>query len=102
MTTTRHLTERENNNKYITHEIVSKMFENNKDFYNDVVRENFDIKLFGQSFKKRKWCPRQVVGFLAFGRIMDADVVMNLLGKYCPNWRSQFWWLVFSEHARNS
>ena len=84
-------------NKYITHEIVGKMFENNKDFYEDVVRENFDIKLFEQSFRKRKWQPKQIVGFLAFGRILDVDVVMNLLEKYCPNWRSQFWWLVFSQ-----
>ena len=90
--------ERENNeNKYVSHEITKRMFENNKDFYDDVISENFDIKLFGQSFKKRKWCPRQVVGFLAFGRIMDADVVINLLGKYCPNWRPQFFWFVFSQ-----
>ena len=87
--------------KYVSHEIVSKMFENNKDFYDDVVRGNFDIKLFGQSFRKGKWQPRQVVGFLAFGRILDADVVLNLLGKWVPNWRSQFWWLVFSERVGN-
>ena len=89
------------NNKYITHEIVKKIFENNKDFYDDVVRKNLDIRLFEHSFRKRKWQPRQVVGFLAFGRILDADVVMNLLEKYCPNWRAQFWWLVFSEHAKD-
>ena len=88
-------------NKYVSHEIVSKMFENNKDFYNDVVRENFDIKLFGQSFRKGEWQPRQVVGFLAFGRILDAGVVIDLLGKYCPNWRAQFFWLVFSGRVGN-
>ena len=88
-------------NKYVSHEIVGTMFENNKNFYEDVVRKNFDIKLFEHSFRKRRWCPRQVVGFLAFGRIMDVDVVINLLEKYCPNWRGQFWWLVFSEHIKN-
>ena len=85
------------NNKYVSHEITKKMFENNEDFYDAVVRKNFDIRSFGQSFRKRKWCPRQVVGFLAFGRIMDADLVMSLLGKYCPSWRAQFFWLVFAE-----
>ena len=88
-------------NKYVSHKIVGKMFKNNKDFYNDVVSKNFDIKLLEHSFRKKRWYPRQVVGFLAFGRIMNVDVVMNLLGKYCPNWRSQFWWLVFSEHIEN-
>ena len=104
MTTTRHLTERserENNNKYVSHEIVGRMYNNNKDFYDDVVCENFNIRLFGQSFKKRMWQPRQVVGFLAFGRILDAGVVIDLLGKYCPNWRAQFFWLVFLEHMKN-
>ena len=96
------------NNKYVSHEIVKTMFENNKNFYDDVVRKNFDIKLFEQSFRKRKWSPRQVVGFLAFGRIMDraqrgygANVVVEFLEKYCPNWRAQFWWFVFSEHIKN-
>ena len=88
-------------NKYVSHEIVGEMYKNNKDFYDDVISKNVDIKLFGQSFKKRKWQPRQVVGFLAFGRIMDVDIVINLLEKYCPNWRSQFWWFVFSEHVIN-
>ena len=84
-------------NRYISHEIVKKIFENNKNFYDDVVRENFDIKLFEQSFRKKRWSPRQVVGFLAFGRILDVDVVMNLLEKWVPNWRPQFWWFVFLE-----
>ena len=87
-------------NKYVSHEIVERMFENNKDFY--VVRKNFDIKLFERSFKKRKWCPRQVVGFLAFGKIMDDDsAVIKLLNRYHKNWRAQFWWFVFSEHIKN-
>ena len=102
MTTTRCLTgrgERESN-KYVSHEIVKKMFENNEDFYDAVVHKNYDIRLLEQSFRKRKWCPRQVVGFLALGRVMAADLVMSLLEKYCPNWRAQFWWLVFAEHVR--
>ena len=82
--------------KYVSHEIVKKMYENNEGFYDDVVRKNFDILLLEQSFKKRRWCPRQVVGFLALGRIPghDADAVVNLLEKWVPNWRAQFWWLV--------
>ena len=94
-------------NKYVSHEITKTMFENNKDFYDDVVRKNFDIKLFEQSFKKRRWSPRQVVGFLAFGRIMDraqrgydVDDAINLLEKYCPNWRPQFWWFVFLQNMQ--
>ena len=105
MTTTRCLMgrgERSENDKYVSHEIVKKMFENNEDFYDAVVRKNFDMRLLEKSFKKRRWCPRQVVGFLALGRITgyDADLVMSLLEKWVPSWRSQFWWLVFSEHAR--
>ena len=88
-------------NKYVSHEIVETMIENNKDFYDDVVRKNFDIRLFEQSFRKRKWSPRQVVGFLAFGRIMDDVDVVEFLGKYCPNWRAQFFWFVFSQHIKN-
>ena len=103
MTTTRCLTgrgERENN-KYVSYEIVKKMYENNEDFYDDVVRKNFDIRLLEQSLRKKKWCPRQVVGFLALGRITDADLVMSLLEKWVPNWRAQFFWLVFAEHVKN-
>ena len=97
--------ERENNkNKYVSHEITKTMFENNENFYETIVRKNFDIKLFERSFRKRKWSPRQVVGFLAFGRIMDrgydVDVVINLMEKWVPNWKAQFWWLVFSEHVK--
>ena len=90
------------NNKYVSHEIVGRMYENNEDFYDDVVRKNFDMRMLEQSFRKRKWCPRQVVGFLAFGRIAGYDVglVMSLLERWVPNWRSQFWWLVFAEHVR--
>ena len=89
------------NNKYVSHEITKTMFENNKKFYEDVVRKNFDIKLFGQSFRKRKWRPRQVVGFFAFGRIMNVDVVIKFLEKWVPNWKAQFWWFVFLEHVKN-
>ena len=35
------------NNKYVSHEITKKMFENNEDFYDAVVRKNFDIRSFG-------------------------------------------------------
>ena len=41
-------------NKYVSHEITKTMFENNKNFYEDVVRKNFDIELFERSFKKTK------------------------------------------------
>lgn len=68
------------------------MFENNRDFYEDVISKNFDIKLLEHSFRKRKWCPKQVVAFLAFGK--QTDGVVELLEKWVPNWRAQFWWFV--------
>ena len=77
------------------------MFENNKDFYEDVVSKKFDIRLYEQSFKKRKWCPKQVVAFLAFGRIIEDVDVIDLLGKWRSNWKSQFWWFVFLQHIKN-
>ena len=40
--------------KYVDHEITKKMFLNNMDFYNDVRKRRFDIRLFEQSFRKRK------------------------------------------------
>ena len=92
---------RSENDKYVSHEIVGRMFENNGDFYDDVVRKKFDIRMLEQSFLRKKWQPRQVVGFLALGRIMDVGLVMSLLERWVPNWRSQFWWLVFSEHVKN-
>ena len=61
------------------HKITKMMFENNMDFYEDVVRKNFDIKLFKSSLTKRKWCPKQVVSFLAFGQIMNKDEVLTLI-----------------------
>ena len=77
------------------HEITKMMFENNRDFYEDVVRKNFDIKLLESSFRKRKWCPKQVVAFLAFGQVMDKDEVLVLIESWVPNYRAQFWWFVF-------
>ena len=70
------------------------MFENNKDFYEDVVSKKFDIKLLEHSFKKRKWCPKQVVAFLAFGYCGKTGV-LELLNEWCLNWKVQFWWYVF-------
>ena len=57
--------------KYIDHEITKTMLLNNMDFYDDVGNRRFDIRLYERSFRKRKWCPLQVIiGFLAFGRVL--------------------------------
>ena len=72
------------------------MFLNNMDFYDDVRDKKFDIRLFGLSFKKRKWCPLQV---LAFGRMFKDVDVTGLLAKWVPNYRAQFWWFVVKNHA---
>ena len=80
--------------KYLDHGITKKMLLNNMDFYNDVRNRGFDTRLFEQSFRKGKWCPLQVIGFLAFGRVLkDVDVV-GLLARWVPNYRAQFWWFV--------
>ena len=80
--------------KYVDHEVTKTMFLNNMDFYDDVLDRGFDIRLFELSFKKRKWCPLQVIGSLAFGRMLkDVDVV-SLLARWVPNYRAQFWWFV--------
>ena len=91
-----------NMSKYVSHEIVGRMFENNEDFYDDVVRKKFDIRMLERFFRRGRWCPRQVVGFLALGRIPDHDaaLVVSLLERWAPNWRVQFWWLVFAEHVK--
>ena len=52
--------------KYINHDVTKVMFQNNMDFCDDVCDRKFDIRLFEQSFRKRKWCPLQVIGFSAF------------------------------------
>ena len=65
--------------KYVDHEVTKTMFLNNIDFYDDVRDKRFDVRLFERSFKKRKRCPLQVIGFLAFGR-MFKDVT-GLLAK---------------------
>ena len=49
------------------------------DFYNDVLDKKFDIRLFEQSFRKPKWCPLQVIGFLAFGTVLKEVDVTGLL-----------------------
>ena len=69
------------NPKYVYHEITRTMFLNNMDFYDDVLRKGFDIRLFELSFKKQKWCPLQVIGFLAFGRMFKDVDVTGLLAK---------------------
>lgn len=54
------------------------MFENNRDFCDDVRREEFNIQLFETSFKKKKWCPKHVVSFLAFGHgVKDREIVLS-------------------------
>ena len=40
--------------KYVDHEITKTMFLNNMDFYDKVLDGGFDIRLFEQSFRKRK------------------------------------------------
>ena len=80
--------------KYVDHEITKTMLLNNMDFYNDVCDRRFDIRLFEQSFRKRKWCPLQVIGFLAFGRVVKDVNVTGLLARWVPNYRAQFWWYV--------
>ena len=82
--------------KYVDHEITKTMFLNNMDFYNDVLDKGFDIRLFEQSFRKRKWCTLQVIGFLAFGRVLKDLDVTGLLAKWVPNYRAQFWWFVMA------
>ena len=72
------------------------MFLNNKDFYDDVLDKRFDIRLFEESFKRRKWCPLQVIGFLAFERVLKDVDVTGLLAKWVPNYRTQFWWYVMA------
>ena len=59
--------------KYLDHDITETLFQNNRDFYDDVCDKEFDIRLFEQSFKKRKWCPMRVIGFIALGRVMSED-----------------------------
>ena len=76
------------------HKITKMMFENNRDFYEDVVRKNFDIKLLKSSFTKRKWCPKQAIAFLAFGQVMNKNKVLALIESWVPNYRAQFWWFV--------
>ena len=85
--------------KYVDHEITKIMFLNNVDFYDDVRDKKFDIRLFELLFKKRKWCPLQVIGFLAFGRIFKDIDVTGLLAMWVPNYRAQFWWFVFKNHV---
>ena len=71
--------------KYVGHEITETMFLNNVDFYDDVRDRKFDVRLFELSFKKRNWCPLQVIGFLAFGRVFKDVDVTGLLTKWVPN-----------------
>ena len=80
--------------RYFNHDVTKEMLQNNVDFYNDVCNKRFDIRLFEQSFKKRKWCPMQVIGFIALGRVLSGEDVIGLLAKWVPNYRAQFWWFV--------
>ena len=80
--------------KYVDHEITKTMLLNNVDVYDDVRNWRFDIRLFERSFRKRKWCPLQVIGFLAFGRVLEDVDVAGLLARWVPNYRAQFWWYV--------
>ena len=82
--------------KYINHEITKTMFLNNMDFYDDVLGKGLDVRLFERSFRKRKWCPLQVIGFLAFGRVLKDVDVTGLLARWVPNYRAQFWWYVIA------
>ena len=68
--------------KYVDHEITKTMFLNNMDFYDEVRNRGFDIRLFEESFKRRKKCPLQVIGFLAFGRVLNDVDVTGLLAKW--------------------
>ena len=67
------------------------MLLNNMDFYDDVLEKRFDIRLFEQSFRRRKRCPLQVIGFLAFGGVLKDVDVTGLLARWVPNYRAQFW-----------
>ena len=87
--------------KDVDHEVTKTMFLNNMDFYDDVLDRRFDIRLFERSFKKRKWCPLQVIGFLAFGRVFKDVDVISLLAWWVPNYRAQFWWFVVKNHLIN-
>ena len=51
--------------EYVDHKVTKTMFLNNINFYDDVRDMGFDIRLFERSFRKRKWCALQVIGFLA-------------------------------------
>ena len=55
--------------KCVDHEVTKTMFLNDVDFYDDVRDKKFDIRLFELLIRKRKWCPLQVIGFPAFGRM---------------------------------
>ena len=84
--------------KYLDHEITETVFRNNRDFYDDVLDRKFNVR---SSFEnrngkrsERKWCPMQVVGFIAFGKIMNEEMIFNLLTEWAPNLRAQFWWFV--------
>ena len=72
--------------KYISHDVTKEMFQNNMHFCDDVCDKKFDIKLR----KKRRWCPMQVIGFIAFGRVLRGVDVIGLLAKWVPNYRAQF------------
>ena len=82
--------------KYVDNEIKKTMLLNNMDFYDDVRKKGFDIRLFEESFKKRKWCPLQVIGFLAFGMVFRDVDMTGLLASWVPNYRAQFWWNVMA------
>ena len=84
--------------RYVDREVTRIMFLNNVDFYDDVRERKFDVRLFERSFKKRKWCPLQVIGFLAFGRVLEDVDVTGLLAKWVPNFKAQFWWFVVKNH----
>ena len=66
------------------HEVAKTMLLNNMDFYNDIRDGEFDIRLFERSLRKRKWCPRQVIGFLAFGRVFKGVDSGEVRCPACP------------------
>ena len=65
--------------RYLDHDLTEMVFRNNIDFYDDVRDRKFDVRLFRSSFERRRWCPMQVVGFIALGNILDEKMIFDLL-----------------------
>ena len=79
--------------KHLDHDIMETVFQNNRDFYDDVCGKELDIRLFEKSFKK-SGVRCGSIGFIALGRVMSEETIFSLLTEWVPNFRAQFWWFV--------